>query len=554
MSSEDAVVQGLKKHLRDSVSLLSSMKLYEGAKWSAEALTSMSQEDSDMISIDHIPKYKLQVSKSEQDVFALAKTYFDCKEFDRCAHVLKNCKSQDVLFIRLYAMFLSGEKKKEEESEGVLGLHDHSSVNTSVSLILKELESILEQEPNGLKSPFLNWLHGVVLVKHKSMAAAKDAFIRSLIQYPYNWSCWAELLFCLPTFDEGMDVLSSLELQFQDNFAELIMLKFAKVVINQQCFQQTAELKTMLDSLIVKFPKFSFLKTQHALICYHALKYNIAEELFDEILVNDPLRLDEMDIYSNILYVMDKRSKLAFLAQFACAIDKFRPETCCIVANYYSMKFEHEKAIMYYRRALTLNRNSLSAWTLMGHEFVELKNTHAAIESYRRAVDTNYKDFKAWYGLGQAYEILDMHLYSLYYYQKAASLNPLDQRVWEALGNCYEKLDKIRDSITCYQKAINLNEVKNVSHLYKLALLYEKLQDPAKTYDYMFQCYQEEINEGVRNDETAKARLWLAKYETRNQNWEAAHKYAVDLTHGTGQEIEEARAVARETRNRINLQ
>ena len=27
----------------------------------------------------------------------------------------------------------------------------------------------------------------------------------------------------------------------------------------------------------------------------------------------------------------------------------------------------------------------------MGHEFVELKNSHAAIESYRRAVDTNLK-------------------------------------------------------------------------------------------------------------------------------------------------------------------
>ena len=42
----------------------------------------------------------------------------------------------------------------------------------------------------------------------------------------------------------------------------------------------------------------------------------------------------------------------------------------------------------------------------MGHEFVELKNSHAAIESYRRAVDTNPKDFRAWYGLGQAYEVL----------------------------------------------------------------------------------------------------------------------------------------------------
>ena len=44
----------------------------------------------------------------------------------------------------------------------------------------------------------------------------------------------------------------------------------------------------------------------------------------------------------------------------------------------------------------------------MGHEYVELKNTHAAIESYRRAVDVNRRDYRAWYGLGQTYEVLEM--------------------------------------------------------------------------------------------------------------------------------------------------
>jgi hypothetical protein len=34
---------------------------------------------------------------------------------------------------------------------------------------------------------------------------------------------------------------------------------------------------------------------------------------------------------------------------------------------------------MYFRRALKLNHNYLSAWTLMGHEYVEMKNTPAAI-------------------------------------------------------------------------------------------------------------------------------------------------------------------------------
>lgn len=59
--------------------------------------------------------------------------------------------------------------------------------------------------------------------------------------------------------------------------------------------------------------------------------------------------------------------------------DKYRPETCCIIANYYSLRGQHEKAVEYFRRALKLNRNYLSAWTLMGHEYVEMQNPHAAI-------------------------------------------------------------------------------------------------------------------------------------------------------------------------------
>ena len=77
----------------------------------------------------------------------------------------------------------------------------------------------------------------------------------------------------------------------------------------------------------------------------------------------------------------------------------------------------------------------------MGHEYVEMKNSHAAIEAYRRAVgkpesasfdksftsvargvDVNRKDYRAWYGLGQAYELLNMHHYALHYYQHATAL------------------------------------------------------------------------------------------------------------------------------------
>ena len=44
------------------------------------------------------------------------------------------------------------------------------------------------------------------------------------------------------------------------------------------------------------------------------------------------------------------------------------------------------QAVLYFRRALKLNRHYLSAWTLMGHEYVEMKNPPAAIGAARRSL------------------------------------------------------------------------------------------------------------------------------------------------------------------------
>jgi len=95
----------------------------------------------------------------------------------------------------------------------------------------------------------------------------------------------------------------------------------------------------------------------------------------------------------------------------------------------------------------------------MGHEYVEMKNSHAAIEAYRRAVgvcpffslatdysqqdpDVNRKDYRAWYGLGQAYELLSMHNYALHYYQRATGL-----RLVSVFG-CVSKSDLKNQGLT----------------------------------------------------------------------------------------------------------
>ena len=58
-----------------------------------------------------------------------------------------------------------------------------------------------------------------------------------------------------------------------------------------------------------------------------------AEAQFDRILVIDPYRVDDIDVYSNILYVTDNRTKLSKLAHHFLQVDKDRPEICGLVGQ-----------------------------------------------------------------------------------------------------------------------------------------------------------------------------------------------------------------------------
>ncbi|CAM9937352.1 unnamed protein product, partial [Phaeothamnion confervicola] len=248
--------------------------------------------------------------------------------------------------------------------------------------------------------------------------------------------------------------------------------------------QHTPEALQVLEELQVAFPRGSYILAQVALAHYHSRDFERGHELFVEVMARDPLRLELLDTFSNILYVKECRAELSHLAHNAMKNDKYRPETCCIVGNYYSIKHKHEMAVTYFLRALRLDERFLSAWTLMGHEFLELKNTGAAIEAYRRAVDINSKDYRAWYGLGQTYEILQMYLYTLYYYRKATTLRPYDARMWTAMGSCYERLGRRGEAVKAYERATVCDDPEGLATV-KLAKLYA--QDGRR--DKAAQCY-----------------------------------------------------------------
>lgn len=223
------------------------------------------------------------------------------------------------------------------------------------------------------------------------------------------------------------------------------------------------------------------------------------------MLVSDPRCLDFLDHYSNVLYTLGSRERLAFVAQLASAVDHYRPETCCVIGNYYSLSSRHEDAVTQFRRALSLDRNFSSAWTLLGHEYFKLQNTHAAIESYRHAVDVNNKDYRAFVGLGQVYEVLEKPTFSLYYYRRAVALRPDDEDLWQMIATCLTGMSEIPRAIDALKKAILCTSCHSRNHprdnfdtqgrrielLFQLANIYEESQNRPKAIRYLEICLDE---------------------------------------------------------------
>lgn len=363
--------------------------------------------------------------------------------------------SQKSLFLALYARYIAGEKRKDEESEMVLGPNDGGqTINRELSGLGHSLEAYFSSQTEEYfvsnSQGWLEYLYGVVLSKSKNESSARQWLIRAVHRNPYHWGAWEELATLLPSMNDSMN--EKIRQSLPQNIMTLIFNIHLSIDLSTS--SDSSSTFDSLHEILQLFPTSTFLSTSLALLHYHSKDFEAAAQIFQQILTANPHRLDALDHYSNILYVMADRPKLSFLAHLATATDKFRPETCCVVGNYYSLCSQHEKAVIYFRRALTLDKNFLSAWTLMGHEYVEMKNTHAAIESYRRAVDLNRKDYRAWYGLGQAYEVLDMAFYALFYYQRAAALRPYDPKMWQAVGSCYAKMGRVEQSIKALKRAL----------------------------------------------------------------------------------------------------
>ncbi|KAI0699551.1 hypothetical protein BC835DRAFT_1412536 [Cytidiella melzeri] len=435
-----------------------------------------------------------QLQALEADDLMACKAFMDNKQYIRAVPRLRNAKSAKAVFMKAYSQFIVSEKNSMTNWYKLDGSREQqpNPLNRVSTVLLKNISATIADT----RDPWLLFLR----------EEAIESTLLSIATYPWNWSAWTVLGECVYDGEELSSILPLLPLPPSHPLVQMFQIK----TLNSLNSPSENEL-VLCDRLLHEdmFPKSTWIMSLRACVLYHlhgtyfspllgALNAHVctdfgqAEAQFKKILTIEDCRVDDIDVYSNILYVTENRLELSRLAHELLVLDKDRPEVCCLVGNHYSLRSQHDKAIKYFKRATQLDRTYLSAWTLMGHEYVEMKNAHAAIEAYRKAVDVNRKDYRAWYGLGQAYELLSMHDYALYYYQHATSLRPYDVRIWQAQGMCYQEMGRYREALECLKRALIGADPFETAIRLRMAGIYkilEELSEEAVCHNYIVETY-----------------------------------------------------------------
>ncbi|XP_033757440.1 cell division cycle protein 23 homolog [Pecten maximus] len=475
----------------------SQRKLLNSAKWAAE----MSYGLEVQLEPSQLRHQDRDDFLKEYDQYTLAVSYFDLKEYDRAAHFVHDCHSSQAYFLYMYSRYLAEEKRKNDNASDSIGPPNKLENEQLKTLKMELCKKYANKELDG----FCLYLYGVVLKKLELIKESMEIFVEAIAQEPLHWGAWQELAGLIT------DKETLLSLYLPNHWIKNVFL--AHIYLQLQLNEEAMKIYQSLAEN--GFAKSSYIVSQIA-VAYHNMRdVDQAMTVFTELQEMDPYRLENMDIFSNLLYIKEMRAELANLAHKCCDIDKYRVETCCVIGNYYSIRQQHEKAVLYFQRALKLNPHYLSAWTLMGHEFMELKNTSAALQAYRQAIEVERRDYRAWYGLGQTYEILKMHYYCLYYYRQAQKLRPNDSRMVMALGETYEKLERLQEAKKCFWKANCIGDMEGTA-LIKLARLHEKLHEE----DQAASAYTDYINEASRQgnynpEDQSQAYKYLANYHLK---------------------------------------
>ncbi|KAI1144034.1 putative 20S cyclosome subunit [Hypoxylon sp. FL0543] len=189
---------------------------------------------------------------------------------------------------------------------------------------------------------------------------------------------------------------------------------------------------------------------------YEQAEYAEAEKYYRRLRIKAPTRLEDMEVYSTILWFLKRETDLSFLAHELVDLSWHSPQAWCALGNAWSLARDHEQALRCFKRATQLNPKFAYAFTLQGHEHVSNEEYEKALTAYRQAISADRRHYNAYYGIGKVYEKLGNYDKAYIHFHSASVINPTNAVLICCIGNVLEKQRQIVKALQYFTKATQL--------------------------------------------------------------------------------------------------
>lgn len=326
------------------------------SRWASEQLLGINKANESVVDSEdilHVQAWAIGIPWAERDIIEYAGSMLANAEYQRCAYLLrqfeassKNRVGSVFKFLAVYSLYMAGEKLREQSIAEKSGegksstFHSACDRNPYLRDILKDLlpyfEAHIRGDDGSIMDGYMMYIFAVVVrdlrkqeMHHMSelrkLPSSYDLFLEAVRMTPLNWSCWLELAAeCMGDGSLGLpvpaeDLDESDESSGENNSYFNVMYLFFLSYFHVEK-QNGQEALSALAQLVHLLPRSQFVLSQTAQAHYTLLDYDKAEECFERSRETDPHRLEAIDIYSNILYVKDKRAELSTLAHLVVKV------------------------------------------------------------------------------------------------------------------------------------------------------------------------------------------------------------------------------------------
>ncbi|KAF6764771.1 hypothetical protein DFP72DRAFT_869216 [Ephemerocybe angulata] len=252
------------------------------------------------------------------------------------------------------------------------------------------------------------------------------------------------------------------------------------------------DLLAQLEQLPVAHQRSTSVLIMVGKVHYELQDYASAERAFRSAREIEPYRLWDMEVYSTLLWHLQRNIELSYLAQELLNINPQSSQAWIAIGNLFSLQKDRSQALTCFKRASQLDPSCAYAFTLSGHETID-ENLDRSINFFESALRVDARHYNAWYGLGTCYLRASKIRRAEYHFRKAMEIHPNNAVV---LGCVAMRRKELNSALSYYNKAIEVSP-ENALVRYrraKMMVSMRKYDEAIEDLEYLRRTTPEEAN------------------------------------------------------------